>query len=117
MLKNSLHIVLSFLLLLALTGVSTANITCSSDQEEQQMEAMTSDECCLLTKEFQKLTIAISSERASIVTPEADFIPASLINSDLDFNVAMQHVQHSELLYQTPLRILDIPVLNQNFRI
>ena len=117
MIKNITHIFLSFLLLLSLTGVSSAKTVCAPSFDTQQVEELAGEKCCLVTKEFKKLDTAISSDRASVASPEIDFISVSFIDSDNDCKVAMQALQHSDQLYQSPLNTKDIPVLNQNFRI
>lgn len=115
--KTILHIFLSFLLLLSLTGVSTAATACIPFQKMQQAEQLTNEKCCEVTKELKKLDIDLSSDRNSVSVPEIDFIPVSLINFSFDPNVARLLFERSELEYQQPLQSRDIPVLNQNFRI
>ncbi|WMJ72619.1 hypothetical protein RCC89_05505 [Cytophagaceae bacterium ABcell3] len=124
MLKKTFHIALSLVLLVTVTGVSTANMICNFSAEDEvaclseiETKDCASQECCEFSIEHKKLEADLSDEKEEAEAPEVVIATVPLFNAVPDLKVTMRYKSHGELIYKTDAQPEDINVLNQNFRL
>lgn len=115
-----LHIVVSFILLLSVTGIAVSKGYCAMNTclEKCASACCTPDKdgCTDETTEYLNLDSDLIAGDHSVKLPSFELLFVTILDY-LENSVAMLSIRHSEPFYRNPLITVDIPVEVRCFRI
>lgn len=120
--KHFLSIIMVFVLLLSVVGVSYTKSLCAGSSEGVSQNCCSKgnnneESCCLEVTEIHKIKAELATVNASIEVVDILLLPYTFLISFFEDNAALLDAKQSELSYLSPPIIEDIPVLISCFRI